>query len=69
MEANGYTVQCIRQNLGLESEDKSRDEMIATMTKHEQLERALRWNNLIGYGQTVKRIVEDIYGMELKDTP
>lgn len=67
MKNNGIVAQAIRQNLGLEADDKSQDGRIAAMSKREQLERFLEWNNLIGYAGVAINAVEEIYGIQLRD--
>lgn len=57
----------VRQNYGLEPNDTSRDQMILEMSKDEILDRVTTWNGLIGYGDTIKRWVQDVYDIKLPD--
>jgi hypothetical protein len=67
MRTDGIVAQAIRRNLGLEPDDKSQDGRIGTMTRSEQLERYLQWNNVIGYAGIVINAVKEIYGVQLND--
>ena len=62
-----YIVQYVRQNLGLEPVDESRDNEIENMTREEVLNRVLEWNGLIGYGYTIRGWIESVYGIVLED--
>lgn len=56
----------VRQSLGLEKYDTSKDDIIATMDKDKILDNVCTWNGLINYGYIIKNWVENIYGVELK---
>jgi hypothetical protein len=58
-------MEAVRENIGLEAYDESRDGTIMRMGKEEILDRVLEWNGLIGYGDTVKSWIENIYGIKL----
>lgn len=60
-----YILRYVRQNLGLDANDTSKDDIIAKMPKREILDRVCNWNGLINYGGQVKGWIEDIYGVEL----
>ncbi len=57
----------IREQLGLESDDTSRDQEIEAMSKSEQLDRIAAWNGLIGFGRKMTMWVEQVYKVELTD--
>ena len=65
MDINSIVVRAIRQNLELEPDDTSKDGRIATMSRHEQLERFLAWNGIIGYSSSIRHAIEEIYGIKL----
>ena len=55
-----YIMKNIRQNLGLEPDDTSKDSEIMQMPKEEALERFLIWEGIIGYGNLIISAVSDI---------
>lgn len=57
----------VRRNLGLNEMDTSKDLKILQMDKDDILNSVCNWNNLVGYGSTIKGWVEDIYQISLKD--
>lgn len=61
-----YTMECVRQNLGLEENDKSMDTEIEEMNKIEVLERYLQWNNLVGFADEIVEVINDIYNLSLE---
>lgn len=62
-----YIMETVRQNLGLEADDTSRDNEINEMERDEILDRVCEWEGLIGYGDTIKSWIEDIWGISLDD--
>lgn len=60
-----YIVETVRQNMGLEPEDNSQDDEILKMSKKEILNRVCDWEGLIGYGDTIKAWIENIWGISL----
>ena len=61
-----YITECVRQNLGLEVDDDSRDYDIENnMTEEEVFHRVLEWNGLIGYGYTIRNWIKQIYNIDL----
>lgn len=62
-----YIMKHVRENLGLEENDSSRDKEINKMSKLEVLDKVATWNGLIGYGYTISKWVQDIYGIELEN--
>ena len=67
MKYSEYILRCVRQNLGYASDDKQADEEIESMERSEIFERYLQWQGIIGYGDTLLRVIEDIYDIELED--
>lgn len=61
-----YIMKKIRQRLGLDEEDKSRDTEINAMSSFEAFEEVLEWEGFIGYARQIKGWIEDIYKVELK---
>ena len=55
----------VRQRLGLEKYDTSRDEQINEMSKNVIFSHVCNWNNLSGYASTIKTWIKDIYDIEL----
>lgn len=62
-----YIMEAVRQNLGLEPDDTTHDEEIEEMSRDEVLDRVCEWNGLIGYGDTVREWIEDIWRIDLDD--
>lgn len=60
-----YIMELVRQHLGLEHYDTSRDEEIGTMSHDSVLDHCLEWEGIIGYGYTITGWVQDIYGVTL----
>lgn len=68
MMANRYEdhiMRYVRENLGLEPDDTSRDEEISNMSQSEVLDRVLTWHGLCNYGDTVLNWVDDIFNVDL----
>ena len=77
-----YILKDIRQALGLEPDDRSRDKEIKAMAAKEQFELYCTWNGLIGWSERLSEVVLDLFieedpagdpwsgglgGMKLKD--
>ena len=58
-------IEAVRQNMGLEKDDESRDEEILQMSRDEVFRRFMTWNGIIGYEGTIKEAIEEIYKGEL----
>lgn len=58
-------MECVRQRLGLEKYDDSRDEEINRLSPDEILEHVCNWNGLIGYASIIKSWIGDIYKLKL----
>lgn len=57
-------MMCVRQILGLDKYDDSRDAEINKMSANEVFEHVCNWNGLLGYADTIKSWVESIYKVE-----
>lgn len=55
----------VRQNLGLEPDDTSKDEKIMSMDKEDVLDHCLTWEGICGYGSLILSMVNGIYGTDL----
>lgn len=55
----------VRQRLGLEAYDTSKDDIINEMTADVVFEHVCNWNNLPGYASTIKTWIKDIYDIDL----
>lgn len=65
---NKYTedvMECVRQRLGLEKYDDSKDEVINQLSPDEVLGHVCNWNGLLGYAYTIKSWIRDIYKLDL----
>ena len=56
-----YIIQDIRQALGLEPDDRSRDKEINKMTAKKQFELYCIWNGLIGWSGRLSEVVLDLF--------
>lgn len=61
-----YIVEAVRQNLGLDYSDDSKDDEINQMNPDEVLERYWTWNGIIGYADQMKESIADIYGIDFE---
>lgn len=57
----------VRQNLGLEADDTSRDDEINEKTRLEVLDHVCTWHGLIGFSDIICEWIEDIWGVDLDD--
>lgn len=58
-------IEAIRQNLGLDEDDESKDDEIMQMSREEVFRRYMTWHGIIGYESEIKEIIEEIYRVEL----
>lgn len=56
----------VRQRLGLESGDTSKDKSINIMSHAEVFDECLLWEGIIGYSHIIRNLVADIYGVTLQ---
>lgn len=59
-------MEYVRQRLGLEKYDDSRDKEINELSPNEVFEHVCEWNGLCGYSNTIKSWIRDIYKLELE---
>lgn len=62
-----YIFEIVRQNLGYNKFDNSRDGEIEAMSKSEVFNRVCNWNCFINGSNTLKSWITDIYKVELSD--
>lgn len=60
-------MEYVRQRLGLEKYDDSRDKEINELSPNEAFEHVCEWNGLCGYSNTIKSWIRDIYKLELNN--
>lgn len=60
-------MRILRQRLGLEEDDTSRDEEINTYSMDSAFREVLAWEGFFGYFGTIKGWIEDIYGVNLTE--
>ena len=60
-----YIMAILRQRLGLEPDDTSRDNELATYSQNEVFDEVCNYEGLIFYGHRIRRWISDIYGIEL----
>ena len=54
---SGFIMRAVRQNMGLEEDDTSRDAEIYEMDGEEIVDRYLTWNGIIGYTSYIIDVV------------
>lgn len=60
-----YIMKTLRQRLGLDESDTSKDNYLNTLSKNEVLYEVCQWDGLLGYDTIIKRWVNDIYDIDL----
>lgn len=55
----------VRENLGLEREDTSKDNRIDGMSPNEIFKRWCEWNGFINYSGTFREVISSIYGVDI----
>ena len=58
---SNYLMRSVRQNMGLDEDDTSRDDAIMEMDSYELLDRFLEWEGIIGYTQKIVNILKEIF--------
>lgn len=56
----------VRENLGIEPDDDSKDERIDRMDNDELFKRWCDWHGLLGWDGSIKGTLRDIYGVEFR---
>lgn len=65
---NDEIMKAIRQRMGLNEDDTSSDEEIMKLDKYDVFRQYCLWNGLMGsWYDTLLSVVENIYGVELKE--
>ena len=65
---NNDVMEAIRQRLGLEPDDNSKDEQIMNMDKSKAFQEYCLWNGLMGsYHHYISEAISSIYGVALQD--
>ena len=62
---SSQVMERVRQRLGLEEGDKSRDAEIEAMSQYYVLDHCLCWEGIIGYTQTIIDMVGDVYFLHI----
>ena len=60
-------VRVVRQTMGLDTDDSSRDGEIICMSHRELFDAWLTWHGLIGYTEVILNTIEKIYGITLEE--
>lgn len=64
---NDDVMKAVKQSLGYEEDDTTRDEVIMEMPKEDVFQRYCQWNGLLGgWYQLLIDAVESIYEVELR---
>lgn len=61
-----YIVRTVRECLGLDEEDSSRDNIINRMSPSEVFRRCLEWEGIIGYNMRIISLIEDCWGIKIE---
>jgi hypothetical protein len=62
---NNDIIRDIRENLGIGPDDTSKDDEINRMSPDEIFNRWCEWNGFIAYHRKFKRVIGDIYGIDI----
>ena len=62
---NKSIIDDVRENLGLERGDVSKDDKINSMSPNEIFNRWCEWNGFINYSETFRAVIGSIYGMDV----
>lgn len=60
-----FVIKAVRQHLGLNEHDSSRDDEINRMSKHELLNHCLEWEGIYGFTNYVLKYIDSIYETSL----
>ena len=63
---SGYIMEKVRQRLGLQPYDTSKDGEINDMSHNAVFRHCLEWEGIIGYDVTIAGWIHDIYGVTLE---
>lgn len=59
-------IMCVRENLGVDPEDTSKDDKISMMSHNEIFDMWCEWNGFINCSEWFKRVVGNIYGINIE---
>lgn len=62
---NKRIIDDVRENLGLERGDTSKDDKINSMSSNEIFSRWCEWNGFINYSKTFRAVIGSIYGVDI----
>lgn len=62
---NEAILERVRQRLGLEPWDTTRDSEIEGMSRDSVFHHVLEWEGIIGYDYQIRNWIEDIYGVNV----
>lgn len=65
MKYDKYIYKIVRQWMGLDEDDKSRDNEINSLSPREVFEAILEWDGIIGYGDKILRWIEDCFNIKV----
>ena len=57
-----HILRMLRRRRGLNEDDKSRDDVLNSMSMDRAFDEVCNWNGLINYGGTIRVWIRDIYG-------
>lgn len=60
-----YIMKALRQRMGLDEDDTSKDESIMKMSKSRVIDEVCNWEGLINYGSVIRGWIEDVYEINL----
>ncbi len=59
-------IRDLRENLLVDPEDTSKDDMINRMSSNEIFKRWCEWNGLINYSKIIRDVIGNIYGIDIE---
>ena len=63
-----YIMETVRQRLGIEKGNTTKDDYINGLKENKVVEMYLSWKGIIGYGNMIINLIEDVYGVKLKES-
>ena len=63
---NSDIIRDVRENLGVEPNDTSKDDMINLMSPDEIFSRWCEWNGYINLSREFKRVIGNVYGIDIE---
>lgn len=60
-----HIMETLRQRIGLEDDDKSRDEELQMLTPQEALSECLEWEGIHGYTSWILNVIRDTFKVKL----